>query len=443
MSVRKKGGRRFAHLAAPLMDLAGWLAYIEQLHPKTIALGLDRVRAVLERLAIHKSCPIFMVGGTNGKGSTCAMLEAILRASGYRVGCYSSPHLLRYNERIRVVGREADDAMLVDAFGAVEAARGDTPLTYFEFGTAAAWVVFGRASLDALALEIGLGGRLDAVNAFEPDCAILASVAVDHTDYLGDTRERIGWEKAHIFRPGKPAIVGDPNPPQSVLDHARGIGADLELIGRDFGYEADRQQWRYFGRGGTRAGLAYPALRGTAQLTNAACAIAALDSLRERLPIGAQDIRQGLALVELPGRFQVLPGRPAVILDVAHNAQAAAVLAANLAGMGAYRRTLAVIGMLRDKDIAAVCRELRGRIDRWYAATLDNPRGATAAEVARAIAESRAGGEVREFASPRQAIAAAQGDAADDDRIAAFGSFFTVADVMIARGATPRSPNAG
>jgi dihydrofolate synthase/folylpolyglutamate synthase len=425
------------------LDLAGWLRHIERLHPQTIALGLDRVWAVLERLAIPKFCPIVTVGGTNGKGSTSAMLEAILGAAGYRTGCYTSPHLLRYNERVRIAGREADDAVLAEAFERVEAARGETPLTYFEFGTLAAWVAFARAGLDALVLEVGLGGRLDAVNAFEPDAAVLTSVGLDHQDYLGDTRERIGWEKAHIFRAGKPAIVGDPNPPQSVLDHARAIGAELVVIGREFGYSSDANQWRYFGPGGARGGLGYPALRGAIQLANAACAIAAIESLRARLPVGAQDIRVGLALVELPGRFQVLPGRPAIVLDVAHNPQAAGVLAENLAAMGPHRRTLAVVGMLRDKDLAAVCARLRGRVDRWYAATLDNPRGATAAELARAIAAADEGADVREFPTPDAALTAAREEAGRDDRIVVFGSFFTVANVMAARAATSRSPDGG
>ncbi len=423
-------------------DLAGWLAYVERLHSKTIDLGLERVRVVLDRLATPKFCPIVVVGGTNGKGSTCAMLEAILRAGGYRVGCYASPHLLRYNERVRIAGREIDDAPLAAAFAEVEQARGDTPLTYFEFGTLAAWVAFARARTDVLVLEIGLGGRLDAVNAFEPDCGVLTSVALDHMEYLGDSRERIGWEKAHIFRPGRPAIVGDPSPPAAVIDHAHAIGAVLSCIGRDFGYEADRQQWRFWGPGGTRGGLAHPALRGASQLGNAATTIAALDSLRRSLPVTAQAIRDGLARVELPGRFQVLPGRPVVILDVAHNPQAAGVLAANLADMGAFRRTVAVVGMLRDKDLAGVIGPLAGRIDRWYAATLDNPRGATADEVAGAIEATRPGAAVERFASPREALAAAQGAAGQGDRIVAFGSFYTVADVMAARAA-PSRPSDG
>jgi dihydrofolate synthase/folylpolyglutamate synthase len=420
-------------------DLAGWLAHVERQHPSTIALGLERVSAVLARLATPKFCPIFMVGGTNGKGSTCAMLEACLLAAGYRVGLYTSPHLLRYNERVRIDGREADDGTLVEAFAAVERARLDTPLTYFEFGTLAAWVAFSRDRLDALILEVGLGGRLDAVNAFEPDCSILTSVDLDHMDYLGDTREKIGWEKAHIFRAGRPAIVADPAPPQTVLDHAATTGARLVLIGRDFGCDYDRQQWRYWGPGGTRAGLAYPSLRGVNQLFNASTCIAALDSVRNRLPVSAQAIRQGLALVELPGRFQVLPGRPAVVLDVAHNPHAAAVLAANLAAMEGFRDTLAVIGVLRDKDIGAIVGKIARHVDRWYAASLDNPRGATAAEVARAIARIRPDQPVACFASPRDAFAAAGEAAGRDDRIIVFGSFFTVADVMASRAASSRS----
>jgi dihydrofolate synthase/folylpolyglutamate synthase len=420
-------------------DLAGWLAYVERQHPSTIALGLERVSAVLARLAIPKSCPIFVVGGTNGKGSTCAMLEACLLAAGYRVGLYTSPHLLRYNERVRIDGLEADNATLVEAFAEVERARGDTPLTYFEFGTLAAWIAFSRARLDALILEVGLGGRLDAVNAFEPDCSILTSVDLDHMDYLGDTREKIGWEKAHIFRAGRPAIVADPAPPQTVLDHAATTGARLVLVGRDFGCDYDRQQWRYWGPGGTRAGLAYPSLRGVHQLFNASTCIAALDSVRDRLPVSAQAIRQGLALAELPGRFQVLPGRPAVILDVAHNPHAAAVLAASLAAMEGFRDTLAVIGVLRDKDIGAIVGKVARYVDRWYAASLDNPRGATAAEVAGAIARVRPDQPVACFASPREAFAAAGEAAGQDDRIIVFGSFFTVADVMASRAASSHS----
>jgi dihydrofolate synthase/folylpolyglutamate synthase len=421
-------------VAALPADLAGWLAYVERQHPQTIALGLDRVAAVRDALALPKWCPILMVGGTNGKGSVCAMLEAILLAAGYRVGTYTSPHLLRYNERVRMDGREADDARLAEAFRTVELARveraGAPSLTYFEFGTLAAWVLFAAARPDALVLEIGLGGRLDAVNAFDPDCAVLTSVALDHAEYLGDTRERIGWEKAHIFRTGKSAIVGDPAPPRSVLEHARAIGADLQVVGRDFGYAAEARQWQYWGRAGRRPGLAYPALRGAIQVVNAATAIAALESLGPALPVTAQALREGLAAVALLGRFQVLPGRPTVVLDVAHNPNAAGVLAENLAAMGPFARTLAVVGMLRDKDIAGTCAMLKNAVHQWHACSLATPRGAAAAEVAEAIRATGATGPISEHTSPRAAVAAAREAARQSDRIVVFGSFYTVADVL-------------
>ncbi len=418
--------------------LAGWLEYIEQLHPETIALGLERVVKVRTALGVEVRCPVIIVGGTNGKGSTCAMLEAILLAAGYRVGLYTSPHLLRYNERVRVDGREVDDALLAAAFARVEQARiaaGGISLTYFEFGTLAAWDIFAGDALDAVILEIGLGGRLDAVNLFDADCAILTSVDLDHMDWLGETREKIGWEKAHIFRRDRPAICADPSPPASVIAYAESIHADLWLLGRDFGLQGDRQQWQQWGRGGKRAGLAYPALRGANQLLNASAALAGLDSLRERLPVGMQDIRKGLAMVDLPGRFQVLPGRPLVILDVAHNPHAAAVLAENLSSMGFSLNTIAVFGMLRDKDIAGVAAKLAGRIDRWHTATLDNPRGASSGELADALVHAGIAAPVLQFASPRKAYAAAIGQAGENDRIVVFGSFHTVADVLAARAA--------
>jgi dihydrofolate synthase/folylpolyglutamate synthase len=419
-------------------DLAGWLDYIERQHPKHIALGLDRVLRVRDALGVACRCPTFIVTGTNGKGSTCAMLESILLAAGYRVGLYSSPHLVRYNERVRLEGRTADDATLVAAFRRVEAARGETPLTYFEFGTLAAWVIFAAAPLDALVLEIGMGGRLDAVNAFEPDCSVLTSVDLDHTEFLGDTREKIGWEKAHVFRTGKPAICGDPQPPATVIDYATAIDADLRVVGRDFSFSGDSQQWLFRGARGVRAGLPYPALRGANQLLNAAAALAALESLHERLPVSAQDIRNGLLQVELPGRFQMLPGRPAVILDVAHNPHAAAVLAENLDRMGdaelEFKRTRAVFGMLRDKDIAAVVRHLKGSIDAWYVTDLPGPRGSSAAALAAIVAGEQPWAEVHEHASPRAAFVAARETSGPDDRIVVFGSFLTVADVMTALG---------
>ena len=416
-------------------DLAGWLAYIEQQHPQTIALGLERVGRVRDAMGLAPAVPVITVAGTNGKGSTCAMLEAILSAAGYRVGLYTSPHLLRYNERVRIAGREAEDAALAAAFARVEAARigsGEVRLTYFEFGTLAAVDLFLRSGVDVLVLEVGMGGRLDAVNVFDADCAIVTSVGLDHMDYLGDTRESIGYEKAGIFRAGRTAVLADPAPPASVLAHAQAIGAKLLCIGQDFGYETAHGQWTFWGPAGRHSALPEPALRGAIQLQNASAALAALDSLRERLPLAAEALHQGLAGVELRGRFQRLPGRPELVLDVGHNPQAAAVLAQNLSQLPPCSTTAAVFGMLRDKDIAGVVKSLAGQVDRWYACTLALPRGAQASELAQVLRQAGVNA-VREFENPAQAYAAACSGAAENDRIIVFGSFHTVADVIAAR----------
>jgi dihydrofolate synthase/folylpolyglutamate synthase len=407
--------------------LAGWLEYIERQHPQAIALGLERVSEVCSRLEIKIACPIFTVGGTNGKGSTCALLEAVLRSAGYRTGLYTSPHLRRYNERVRIAGREADDAALCEAFAAVEQARGAVPLTYFEFGTLAALFLFAKENLGAAILEVGLGGRLDAVNVLDADCAVLTSVGIDHVEFLGDSREAIGGEKAGIFRPGRPAVVADPQPPESVLREIRRIGALPFLIGRDFGYRAQGTQWSYWGPAGKRSGLAHPALRGAIQLRNASAALAALDSVRKDLPIAMQDVRRALAEVALPGRFQVLPGRPQVILDVAHNPEAAAVLSANLGDSGFSPETIAVFGMLRDKDIAGVVRAIAPRITRWHLATLAAPRGADARHLMAVLSRENIQAPAFMHDSVAAAHAAARNEARESDKIVVFGSFLTVA----------------
>lgn len=414
--------------------LKDWLEYIERQHPAAIAMGLDRVAAVRDALALKPVFPLITVGGTNGKGSTCRLLDAMLMQAGYRVGTYTSPHLLRYNERVRIGGQEAADADLVRAFAAVEAARVrlGLPLTYFEFGTLAALWLFVDAGVDAAVLEIGLGGRLDAVNAFDPDVSVLVSIGMDHMEYLGDTRDKIGWEKAHIFRPGRTAICADAQPPATVIEHAAAIGAPLLLIGRDFGYEAETQQWRYRGPRGVRHGLPPPALRGPAQLANACAAITALDLLRERLPVSAGAIRAGLVHVENPGRFQVLPGRPAVVLDVAHNPHAAESLALNLVQMTGYQRTLAVFSMLADKDVAGVARCLRGHIDNWYVAPLPGPRGSAAEPLLEALRQAGITAPVEICPDIENACQRASRAAGGGDRILAFGSFLTVAAAMTA-----------
>ncbi len=416
-------------------DLASWLKFIERQHPSSVALGLERIARILPRLGRPKHAPIITVGGTNGKGSTCAMLEAMLGAAGFRVGLYTSPHLVHYNERVRVAGAEVTDALLVNAFAAVEAARGDVPLTYFEFGTLAAWIVFADAGLDALILEVGLGGRLDAVNLFEPDCAIVTSIDLDHMDYLGDTREQIGWEKAHIFRAGTPAICADASPPDSLIDHAHSIGAKLQVIGRDFGFEVHEGQWTFWGAHHRRGGLAYPALRGSTQLRNAAAAIAALEALRERIPVPAGAIRNGLATVSLAGRFQVLPGSPSIILDVGHNPEAARVLAKNLSEMPRAPHTIAICGMLRDKDAEAVCNALEGSFDEWFVVDLPGERGRSAADFESAARRAGLRMPIFQYADVPTALTAARGVAGPDDRIVVFGSFLTVAAAMTALNA--------
>jgi dihydrofolate synthase/folylpolyglutamate synthase len=419
-------------MARVMNTLDDWLAHCERLHPKTIALGLERVRAVAGRMGLRLGCPVFTVAGTNGKGSTVAMLEAILGRAGFRVGAYTSPHLVRFEERCRIRGEAVGAADLLPGFEAVERARGQTLLTYFEFTTLAILDTLARAGLDAAVLEVGLGGRLDAVNAVDADCAIITSIDIDHAELLGETREQIGLEKAGILRTGRPAIVSDPAPPQSVLDRAREIGADLWLPGRDFHVQADRQQWAWSGRNRRYAGLAWPALRGANQRVNAAGVLAALDALHPRLPVTAQAVREGLALAQLPGRFQIVPGQPALVLDVAHNPHAAAALALNLDAMGFYPATHAVFGAMADKDLTAILQRMDPLVGHWYFTDLPTSRAACGAALLALWREltGRQGATGQAFASPAQALAAARASAGPTDRIVVFGSFYTVGGVI-------------
>jgi dihydrofolate synthase / folylpolyglutamate synthase len=430
-------------------SLPDWLAHLEALHPKGqagIELGLDRIRHVKAVLGQQQHCPVIVVGGTNGKGSTCAYLANIIAKAGYKVGCYTSPHILAYNERVRLNGEAVSDAALCAAFARVEAARlkSGVALTYFEFGTLAAWEVFAAAGVEAAVLEVGLGGRLDAVNAYEPDVSIVTGVALDHTDWLGPDRESIGFEKAGVYRAGKPALFADPNPPQTLLDHAEAIGADLRLLGRDFGFERpaaeaaeNRLQWRWWCRSGERLikrSLAFPGLRGPTQLLNAAVALAALEAISDKLPVTMQAIRPGLIETELTGRFQVIPGKPAIVLDVGHNPQAVSVLAGNLSNMGFFNATHAVVGMLADKDIAGALAPLKDRVDVWHLATLSGPRGTRAEVLADLVRAGGLGGEVICYDTPIAAMQAARERAGESDRILAFGSFYTVAGALEALG---------
>ena len=417
-------------------SLADWLAYLESLHPTAIELGLDRVLTVANRLQACEGGGVkIIVGGTNGKGSTCAMLEAIYLAAGYKTGLYTSPHLIDFNERIRLRGELATDEQIVAQLARIEAARDEVSLTYFEYTTLAALLLFKEHQTDVAILEVGLGGRLDAVNIVDADCSIVTSVDVDHTEWLGDTREKIGWEKAHIFRKGRPAICSDPQPPQSVLDYAQQIQADLRLFGRDFNYSADKQQWAFAGRNQRRNALAYPALRGANQLLNASAALAAIESLRDQLAVPQQSVRQGLIQAVLPGRFQIIPGQPTVVLDVAHNPHAAAVLAHNLDSMAFFPYTHAVVGMVNDKDCDEVISKFGRKVDHWYCASLDGERGRSGQDIAdrvRSQLPQDAEGlpTVTVFNSPAAAYDSARSKAADNDRIVVFGSFLTVAAVL-------------
>ena len=431
--------------------LSDWLDYQQTLHARGIDMGLERVRAVWQRMGAKRPAPLVItVAGTNGKGSTVALLDAMLRAGGMRVGAYTSPHILRYNERVRVAGVEVDDAALVAAFERVEAVRGDTTLTYFEFGTLAALDVFAHAQIDIALLEVGLGGRLDAVNIIDADCAVVVAVDLDHMEYLGPDRESIGREKAGIFRTGKPAIIGETDPPQSLLEHARSIGAPVRVLGRDFGWSPQLDALRWWQRDPAQSRYLAPAeelgngvllhgalvLQGAFQYHNAATAIAALHALGERVRWRIDAIERTAYANDaepfLAGRLQQLASHPELVVDVGHNPQAARELAHWLDRHPVAGVTRAVYGALADKDVAGVVAALGARIDQWYLAGLvdESPRGETAARLAERVHAALPGAKLREYPAVNAALIAAQSDAAANDRILAFGSFHVVAPVL-------------
>lgn len=432
------------HTIFPTLD--AWLAYCERLHPQNIALGLDRVREVAQRMGLQFDCPVITVAGTNGKGSTCAMLEAVALQSGYRPGVYTSPHLVHFEERCRVGGEIVKAEELIPHFEAVEQARvkdgKEVALTYFEFTTLAILRLMSLSRLDVTILEVGLGGRLDATNIIDADCAIITSIDLDHMELLGPDRESIGREKAGIMRAGRPVIVSDPVPPQSVIDHAAEIGADLWRFGKDFNYDGDKQQWGWAGRGRRYAGLAYPALRGANQLMNASGVLAAYEAIRGKLPVTAQAVRTGLSMVELPGRFQIVPGQPTLVLDVAHNPHSVAALTANLDAMGYFPITHAVFGAMADKDWEPMLTKVGPLVDRWYFTDLPTPRADSAENLKAKLQQLQAQGVIRKdvsmqtFANPQQALDAAVAATEAADRIVVFGSFFTVGGVL--QNGTPR-----
>jgi len=409
--------------------LSQWLSWQETLHPSAIDLGLERLSRTLARLQWRRpGCPVITVGGTNGKGSTVALTSRILAAAGYRVGTFTSPHLRRYNERIAIDGREVSDASLIAAFERIDAARGADTLTFFEFNTLAALLIFETAGLDAMVLEVGMGGRLDAVNVVDADVAVISSVALDHCDWLGADVETIGREKAGIMRAGRPVIFGSRELPASVAAVARELGSDLRCLGSDFDWQRDASGWTWRGREQRYAGLALPALSGEVQFDNAAAVLAVLESIDARLPVPRPALEEGLRTVQLPGRFQIVPGPVQWILDVAHNPAAAGTLAQQLAARPGGR-TIAVCGILGDKDIDGIARQVRDCFDAWIVVGLSTARalGADALAARLRAAGARNGSIATDvhagcLAASRMAVAG--------DRVVVFGSFLTVGPAL-------------
>lgn len=417
--------------AATPATLEQWLAWQGSLHVHDIVLGLERCRAVAERMGLLPvPHPVIAVGGTNGKGSTVAMLERIYRDAGYRVGAYTSPHLVRYNERIRVDGEAADDARLCAAFASVEAARQGVPLTVFEFGTLAALEIFAASGLDLAILEVGMGGRLDAVNIVDADVAVIATIDIDHVEFLGSTREAIAIEKAGIMRRGRPAVCSDPRAPESLIEAAAACGATLALLGQSFHFADHGSHWTWWSGDTVLEDLPRPGLSGAYQLRNAAGVLEAVQSLVARLPVDAAQIAQGLAATRLPGRFQRVPGEVELVLDVAHNAQAVDTFVATLQTLPPVPATHVVLGMLNTKDHASVMRSLSRVVDHWHLATVSARHGATSKELERTWRSLSPRRRADCYDSVAAALAGARGNSRSGDRILVVGSFITVGEVL-------------
>lgn len=410
--------------------LEDWLRWQQSLHPHTIELGLERVGTVARRLGLltprHK---VITVAGTNGKGSCVAMLQAMLLDAGYRAGSYTSPHLLCYNERVRVQQETVSDAALCDAFERIDSARKSVSLSYFEFGTLAAMLVFADSDLDVAIMEVGLGGRLDAVNLLDADLALITSIDLDHTEWLGTDREAIGFEKAGIMRAGQPVVCGDPEPPASIAAHATAVGARLHQLGAEFSYRREGDRWDWRAASAAYARLPLPALCGEIQLQNAAAVLMGLSLLRSHLPVEENRIRSGLRRVSLPGRYQRLPGAPEVILDVAHNPAGARALASTLSAAPPAGRTHGVFAVLADKDAASMVDALKSQVDHWYLAANHSERALPIADL-QTLLDEKVAARIESFGGVAQAYRAAREAAADDDRIVVFGSAFTVAEVL-------------
>ena len=412
------------------MNLNDWIGYIESIHPSTIDLTLERIEIVIERLNLDISFPILTIGGTNGKGSTCSILESIYKEAGYKVACYTSPHFLHFNERIKIQAVAVSDELICEAFSRIESAREGVTLTYFEYGTIAAMIIFSEAHVDVAILEVGLGGRLDAVNVFDADCAIVTTVDLDHMDYLGHTREAIGFEKAGIYRTEKTAIFGDFDPPQSLIKHAELIHADLKIIGKDFGYEVHHDSFDFLIDSSFVMNLPLPKLQGDFQLANATNALMALKAMEDKLPLTEISIQKGITLTLLPGRFQEVKTMPSLIFDVAHNPQAARFLSHNLKKHVVLGKTIAVFSILKDKDIFGVINELNLDIDDWFIAEIQNERAASIENIFNTIQKINLSAHIEAFKNIQEAYQFASKEVTRNDRIIVFGSFFTVADIM-------------
>ncbi len=410
-------------------SLSEWLAWQEHLHPRPIDLGLDRVRRVLQRLCPEPRWPFTItVAGTNGKGSSVAYLDAILRAEGYRVGAYTSPHLLRYNERIAIDGQAVDDETICRSFARIEAVREETSLSFFEFGTLAALDIFMHQVVDIQILEVGLGGRLDAVNSVDADAVLMASIDIDHQDWLGATREAIGYEKAGVFRPGRPAVVSDPEPPASLLQHAELTGTPISCLGRDYRFEVLGDRWNWSGRKGRLLDLPLPGLSGEHQCRNAAGALQLLEEIGEYWAVGEASVRHGLATVRLRGRFELIEDRVPIVIDVAHNPQAVARLAEQLRARFPGRRLHAVFALMRDKDAGGVIDRIGDLIAEWYLPPLPLARASAPLVLAELLHSSGREKVNYAFANVSEAVTAAVRNAGAGDIVVVFGSFFLVAE---------------
>jgi dihydrofolate synthase/folylpolyglutamate synthase len=429
-------------------SLQEWLSYQQALHPRQIELGLERVSAIARRLGV--STPphtLVTVAGSNGKGSCVAMLESILIHADYRVGSYTSPHILRYNERVRMQAQGVSDRRLCEAFEQVEAARGQTPLTYFEYGTLAAMRIFQDADLDVAILEVGLGGRLDAVNLQDPDLAVITGIALEHTDWLGDNRESIGLEKAGIMRPHTPVVCGDPDPPEGLRRHARDLGAPWYALGQAYRYMREGPLWRWQGPSRSWEGLPAPGLGGAIQYRNAATVLMALDRLQTRLPVGRDAIGRGLRGARLTGRFQTLAGRPETIVDIAHNPDAAQVLAQDLRQHPCAGDSLGVFSVLSDKDVEGMVQATAGVIGRWYLGELSSERALPLEALVAAVGRHVDARRIRVFDGLTAAYLAARDAAGGLDRIVGFGSAYCVSEILALHesgpneGLSPQPPN--